>query len=469
MKTQIRFLWLPVILLTAFTVISCKKAVINNGSGSAEFSINMPASSGQLKSASTDSVAVSYQLLVSAEDAGGNAVLSDKLIPLYSFGTGYVSDKVQIPAGDFKLTKFMIVNASGAVLYATPLSGSSVAYLTTRPLPLKFTVYSDKVTTISPEVLSVGDMTPSQFGYASFGIQVIKPLDFYTYAILAYDNSQIAAPVVLTTAQVSISNGSGWSYSFSLVAGTNHLIIRGGSDKYTFILSKDGYATQTLSFTSAQLTAATLTNPLALKIPAVSSTTLTMSFQPGPDAGKDAMISNIDPDKNFGTYTYFEASYMTAESNLTVMRSRRSLIFFDMSALPKSAVIKKAVLKLYYDTPLPWDSTIYASANTASYVKPYGVFQQIVEPWDEGKVTWNNQPKTTEVNQVYLYPFIRNSNYIEIDITGLLVIPAANALPNNGIMFKLSSNDRFKGFRFCSSDYADATMRPRLSVQYSVN
>jgi hypothetical protein len=465
MKTPVRLLAVSLFLVSIFILPSCKKAVLNE-TGSAEFSLASPVAIGQLKSASTDSVASSYQLLISAVDVNGKEVLSNKLIPLYTFGTGFLSEKVQIPAGEFKLTKFMIINASGAVVYATPLSGSPLAYLTTRPLPLKFNIYTGQVTTIAPEVLSVGNLDPSQFGYATFGIQVIKPLDLYTSCVLSYDNT--TTPTVITTAKLSVSNNAGWTYSFALAASVNHLVIRGGSEKYTFVLGKDGYATQTLTFTAAQLTATTSTNPLILKIPAGSvSTTQVMYFQPGPDDGKDATISDIQPTVNFGTYKYFEATYMT-EGLLTVMQSKRSLIFFNMSALPKSAVIKKAVLKLFYDTPIPWDSTIFVASSSA-LIKPYGVFQQIVEGWDENAVTWNNQPKTTEVNQVYLYPFIRNVNYVEVDITGLIVIPAANALPNNGIMFKLSKNEKFKGFRFCSSDYPDATMRPKLAVQYTVN
>jgi len=466
MKTMVRLLAFSLFLVSIFILPSCKKAVVNE-TGSAEFSLNSPVALSHLKSASTDSIASAYQLLLSAVDVNGKEVLNDKLVPLYTFGTGFLSEKVQIPSGEFNLTKFMIVNASWAVVYATPLTGSALAYLTTKPLPLKFNIYTGQVTTIAPEVLSVGNLEPSQFGYATFGIQVIKPLDLYTSSVLSYDNT--ATPTVITTAKLSVSNNSGWTYSFALAASVNHLVIRGGSEKYTFVLGKDGYATQTLTFTAAQLTATTSTNPLILKIPAGSvTTTKVMYFQPGPDAGKDAMISDLDKDKNFGTYTYFEASYMTAEPNLTVMRTRRSLIWFDLSALPKTAVINKAVLRLCYDVPIPWDSTIYKVTNTASYIKPYGVLQQITEPWEESKVTWNNQPKTTEVNQVYIYPFIKNTNVFEIDITNLIVIPASNALPNNGILFKLSQNNLFKGFRFVSSDYSDATMRPKLTIQYTV-
>jgi hypothetical protein len=166
------------------------------------------------------------------------------------------------------------------------------------------------------------------------------------------------------------------------------------------------------------------------------------------------MISNFEPDKNFGAHKYFEASYMS-ESVLTAMRSNRSLIWFDMSQLPKSAIIKKVILKLSYDTSIPWDSTIFVSGSNGTVsTKVGGVLQQVIEPWEENKVTWNNQPKTTEINQVFIPPFIRNVNFIEIEVTGLFVSSAANSLSNYGMLFKLCSDNKFKGFRFASSDFS---------------
>ena len=64
-------------------------------------------------------------------------------------------------------------------------------------------------------------------------------------------------------------------------------------------------------------------------------------LQPGPDKGKDAMISNLEPDKNFGGHKYFEATFLT-EPILTVMRSNRSLIFFNLDALAQIGNNKKS-------------------------------------------------------------------------------------------------------------------------------
>jgi len=222
-----------------------------------------------------------------------------------------------------------------------------------------------------------------------------------------------------------------------------------------------------MQFASKDLLSTTKDNPLLLKIP-WGQQNRTLVLQPGPAAGKDAMISNLEPDKNFGDYKYFEATFLS-ESILTVMRSNRSLIWFNTDSLPKSAIINKVTLTLHYDIPIPFDNTYVTDVLPSAGIAWYGgVLQQIIEPWEEGKVTWNSQPKTIEANQVFIPPFIRNVNFIEVDVTKLFVNASASALANYGMLFRLWPTDRFPGFRFASSDYADATMRPRLTIFYTL-
>jgi hypothetical protein len=60
---------------------------------------------------------------------------------------------------------------------------------------------------------------------------------------------------------------------------------------------------------------------------------------------------------------------------------------------------------------------------------------------------------------------------ITIDVTKLFVQSSTTdpaAYPNYGMLFKTWPVDRFPGFRFASSDYSDASMRPRLTVYYSL-
>lgn len=465
MKISNRLVFFTLISLSVIGFISCEqKTGSDNVKGTAEFSLNLQGVNNQAKSAfSSDSGFVSYQLMVSAEDLNGNPVLTDELIPVYMFGTGFMSEKIEIESGEFLLTKFLVINPAGEVVFAAPLEGSPLAYLVNDPLPLNFRIYPGEVTRIVPEVLAAGDHNPGDFGYASFGIQIIKPLNFWTLCIL--DNPMIMAPVQFTSARLTVYSRDGWHYSFDLEPTLNHLIIRGGSDFYTFVLEKEGYETQTFQFSAYQLIGTSKENPLVLRIP-WGPQYEKLVLQPGPDAGKDAMISNLQPDMNFGNHKYFEATFMS-EPVLTVMRSNRSLIWFDMSSLPAGGVIRKVSLRLSYDVPVPWDSTVIINSSGTSPVYYSGVLQKITAPWDESKVTWNNQPATTEVNQVFISPFILNVNSIDVDVTKLFEPSAGSETPDYGILFKLYPGEGFPGFRFVSSDYQVANMRPQLTVWYS--
>jgi len=468
MKALIKCLYVFLIPLAVFGIWSCENRNDDStGKGKAEFSLNMPEDgSKSLSGSSLDDGTMSYHIMVSVEDLEGNIILSDYLIPVYVFGTGFTSENVELEAGDYNLTKFLVINPAGEVIYAAPVEGSPLAYLVNDPLPIGFSIFTDQVTKVAPEVLFVGNQTPDQFGYVSFGMQIIKPLDFWTICIL--DCPVCAAPTQLTTAQLTVYAANRWHYTFKLEAALNHLVIRGGSDVYTFLLEKEGYVPQKLQFTARELMATTKENPLVLKIPWDSNQWKTLVLQPGPDEGKDAMISNLDAEKNFGDYKYFEATFIT-EPVLTVMRSNRSLIWFNMNSLPKSATIKKVTLQLHYDLPVPFDPVYLTDTDPSTGIVRYGaVLQQIVEPWEEGKVTWNTQPKTIEANQVFIFPFNLNVNFITVDVTSLYVPIQEIAAPNYGMFFKLWPTERFPGFRFASSDFPDEKMRPKLTLYYTL-
>lgn len=459
------------LLLSLFAItglISCEKEPGLTGKGTAEFSLSITDETDMSKSGfSTDSGTASYHLMVSVEDMEGNVVMNDSLIPLYIFGTGFVSENIELAAGEYKLTKFLVINPSGNVIYATPVEGSPLAYLVKKPLPFVFGIHAERITRVIPEVLAVGGHSPGDFGYVSFGMQIIKPLHFWTICVIDPDPATDAV-IQPTTAKLTVFAPDGWHYTFRLQASVNHLIIRGGYPMYLFLLEKEGFMPQRLWFSARELMQTTEDHPLVLKIPWDSNQWKKLVLQPGPDDGKDAMISNLEPDKNFGDHKYFEATFLT-EPVLTVMRSNRSLIWFDLGQLPKSAVIKRVILQLFYDIPIPWDRNLFITGPVTSSLWYGGVLQQIVESWEEDKVTWNTQPKTIEANQVYISPFSLNCNFIEVNVTRLFVPLQEIAAPNYGMLFRLWPTERFPGFRFASGDYPVATMRPRLTVYYTIN
>ena len=118
MKTVINPLRTVLILVAVVSLFSCeKKNSENPGYGAAEFSIsaqNDLSAAGSTKSG--DSAQFSFQILISVEDPAGNPVMTDSLIPIYTFGSEFISENIQLKTGEYRLTKFMVINPSGLMV-----------------------------------------------------------------------------------------------------------------------------------------------------------------------------------------------------------------------------------------------------------------------------------------------------------------------------------------------------------------
>jgi len=113
-------------------------------------------------------------VLLSITDSEGKVYENVKL-SLFAFGSGYLSESLELPTGPAQLTKFVVLDATNEVVYATPTEGSVMAKFVSNPLPIAFTV-TEEGTQVIPEVLAIEQTdTPASFGYASFGFDIVIP------------------------------------------------------------------------------------------------------------------------------------------------------------------------------------------------------------------------------------------------------------------------------------------------------
>jgi hypothetical protein len=186
-------------------------------------------------------------------------------------------------------------------------------------------------------------------------------------------------------------------------------------------------------------------------------------LQPGHSTGKDSEISDYasNQNTNYGNYGVI-ASYIW--SNGTVYREK-ALLQFDFSSIPAGAIITGAYLDLYASPPGNTFGSVTQSmngTNNASYLR------RILEPWDENTVTWNNQPKDTNINQVILPTSTSGSqNYLNIDVTQLVNDMTLNG--NYGFMIEPVSTQPNNSMLFNSSDYSDTTLSPKLTINYIIS
>lgn len=407
-----------------------------------------------------------WHLLVTAEDKNGQAILDDEIIPLLAFGDGFITGQVELRVGTYILTKFMVINPWGEVVYAAPVEGSPKAQLVDRPLPLEFSVSAGVVTRVRPQVIPVNDSQPADFGYVAFGFEVVRPIIAYVAAV--DDNPLYLRPSMMIPAQLTIMSPDGHLWEYKLEAKINMILVKPGYDYYHVIVENPQYPPYEREIRAYELKNSSPENPVIFNLGEASYEVL--EIQPGPENGKDAMITDLNANENFGDYQYFEASFLT-EPVLTVMRTKWSLVHFDLSGLPKSARIKNVTLQLYFEQPL-WDSLYNSELDDFMVWNDSLVFQQIIEPWEEHEVNWENQPQTIEANQVIVpYYSHLSSNMRTYNVTSLFVPKQEIAAPNHGFMFKHpdQSNPAPGGLQFASSDYPVKEMRPRLVVKYEVD
>lgn len=132
-----------------------------------------------LKSAASGLRITAALVTITAED--GQPIYEKERISLYNFGDSYTSSSLELPAGNFQLAEFMLIDSAGVVRWATPRHGSELAGLVGQPLPRSFGIRPDETTTLMMEVVRIGEYQPSDFGYASFEIAFIERFCFQVY------------------------------------------------------------------------------------------------------------------------------------------------------------------------------------------------------------------------------------------------------------------------------------------------
>jgi len=184
-----------------------------------------------------------------------------------------------------------------------------------------------------------------------------------------------------------------------------------------------------------------------------------VTLQPNNTTGVDAIISSYPAQAslNYGSHAEFNAVGWTVSGTPVVARS---LLYFNLSAIPQSALITSALLSLYYDSASSNGGGVHSGSN-AAYLK------RVTASWTENAVTWNNQPSTTTANQVSLPASTSGTqDYTNIDVTIMLTDMIANPSTNYGFMLQLQNENFYKALLFASSDFPVASKRPKLVISY---
>ena len=194
----------------------------------------------------------------------------------------------------------------------------------------------------------------------------------------------------------------------------------------------------------------------------------TLTIQPDALTGKDALLWSImstttthgDPSvKNFGSKDDFQAGEWTWEGS---PGTQKAVLGFDLSDLPKDATITSATLSLYHSSGSFWDPL------TFGYEPNEVLIQRTTSSWDEGTVTWVNQPSVTVENQVII-PSSTSSNqsFPSIDITKLVEDVLADNNKNLEMMLSSKLKTHYRMKSFATSNHVNSQLHPKLVIEYT--
>ena len=268
MKKTLIFLIISLAFIALFNY-SCTKDKNNYiaSKGQIQFSISGNEQKMVMNLVSDSAVSASLSAaVVTIVDASGKIIENSVNIPLTNMNGNYISNPISLVTGNYQLTEFLLVNKNNQVVYASPLKGSKLAYLVTNPLPINFSVQTDIVTNIIPEVISALTNTPQDFGYASFSFSIDSTFNILVGAFI-YNST--AKNYEITNAGIKIYSDSAIVYAGQLdslikpssgnntvydsLGITSKITLPAKYNTFTVNISKPNFATYSQTFTKSQL------------------------------------------------------------------------------------------------------------------------------------------------------------------------------------------------------------------------
>ncbi len=173
----------------------------------------------------------------------------------------------------------------------------------------------------------------------------------------------------------------------------------------------------------------------------------------------DCILAGYDT-LNFGDNPEFDALSWTYSGTRTDLRS---LIYWNLSAIPTNAVVNSATLNLFWNpNSANTGHSNQSGQNNAEALK-------ITSPWSENTLTWNTQPTTDTLHKVLIPASTSIQQDYAIDVTNLVQDMISTPSTNYGLMIKLINENYFRSLIFCSSDHPDPARHPRLDICYDIS
>ena len=232
--------YLTVLAIIATVLFSCRKP-IEVITSPPPINTSKPDTSSYLK-LSVSGVAASKEAvfaLLSVETSGGQPLITNKKVALHRDQDVYLTDKIEITRGSYKLTKLLFTTSSDTALYAAPKAQTAKAPQVPVTLPLAVDVTKPSVNTAAIQVLPIGDTdAPESFGYTNedFGYTAFIHLRA-TISIQVGTVWYDSLPGNITIDAVNAA-GSHWRKEVELAGGMNEFSVPEKYASYQFEMKK---------------------------------------------------------------------------------------------------------------------------------------------------------------------------------------------------------------------------------------
>ncbi len=176
---------------------------------------------------------------------------------------------------------------------------------------------------------------------------------------------------------------------------------------------------------------------------------------------EDAEVDNYNSANNYPSEIDMASNAWTINGTPVTWRS---FFKFNLNYIPSNATIQSAYLNLYYATQNSW-----GGGDTSLTNSNQSVVQRVTSPWSETGVTWNNQPTSTNQDEVILPQSTSSTqDYLGMDVTAMVQAMFANNQQNNfGFLLKLTNETPYARLIFATGDNPDSTEHPELIITYT--
>jgi len=325
----------------------------------------------------------------------------------------FLANPTSITVGDSSNLSWSVTDATTVVIDQS--IGSVASTGTTAVSPVINTTYTLTATNVAGSVtVSVTVTVGAAFG----SIDINSNPDGAKVYLDGVDTGQVT-PIILT----------------NIDAG-NHIV---KIDKYHYKVWEDTAVTVNANQT-------TYLNPAL-----TYASTQYVTLQPGPTEGKDALVSNLLTESNYGSSTIIDAG--TFSSGTTV----RSYIQFELSSVSENARVTDADLLLYQ----------YGTPGTVNCIID---LHKVTSGWQEGTVDWSSQPNYLTETEYSTNITAGAVTWKSWDIDTLVQGWLDGTVTNYGMALMVTDETTLDTIvYFHSSDYTtDTTKRPKLEIDYYI-